>query len=107
MEDIYSWGDWFRCSKDIVRDKTLSQSAKWLYVVLSELNNCYSGKQGFFTRSNKDLMNDCGMSDKTLKKAKKDLIEKGYIKVWHNNLWGDDEQKTQTTYSICYYKLLK
>lgn len=107
MEDIYINGDWFKCSKDIVKDKTLSQSAKWLYVVLSELNNCYSGKQGIFTRLNKDLKIDCGMSDKTLKKAKKELIEKGYIKVWHNNLWSDNEHVRKTTYSICYYKLLK
>lgn len=106
MSDIYHGGDWFKCSKDIVRDKELSKSAKWLYVVLSCLNNQW-GKKGYFTRTNKDLMEDCNMSDKTLKDAKKDLINKGYIEVWRNNLWCDDEQKRKTTYSICYYKILK
>lgn len=105
--NIYDNGDWFKCSKDIIRDKNISQSAKWLYVVLSALNNHYGKDKGFFSRTNNDLMNDCNMSIGTLKKAKNELVEHGYIKVWHNQLWEDKENNKSTTFRICYYKLLK
>lgn len=104
---IYDNGDWFKCSKDIIRDCDLTKSAKWLYVVLSCLNNQYGKDKGFFTRTNDDLMRDAEMSEGTLKKAKKELINQGYIKVWHNQLWQDREQNKATTFRICYYKLLK
>lgn len=104
---IYENGDFFQCSKKIVRDKNISQSAKWLYVVLSCLNNQWGKKTGTFTRTNKELMNDCGMSAGTLKKAKKELVKGGYIKCWSNNLYSDDEHEKKTTFRICYYKILK
>lgn len=110
MSDIYSLGGWFKCSKGIVadlREKKISANAFRLYVVLSSLNNTYGKKQGFFTRRNEQLMEDVGMSDKTLKNTKKELIEKGYIKVWHNKLLVGEGGERKTTYAICYYKLLK
>lgn len=107
MADIYDYGDWFKCSKEIVRDKNISQSAKWLYVVLSCHNNMFGKNKGFFTRTNEDLKADVGMSDKTLKKAKKELIDNGYIEVWHNNLWQNADHDKQTTFKICYYRILK
>lgn len=104
---VYDNGDWFKCSKDIVRDCEVSKSAKWLYVVLSYLNNQFAKSKGFFTRTNEELLNDTGMSEGTLKKAKKELINQGYIKVWHNQLWQDADKEKSTTFRICYYKLLR
>ena len=105
--DIYNNGDWFKCSKEIVRDNNISQSAKWLYVVLSCLNNQFGKEKGFFTRTNNQLCYDANLSSGTLKKAKNELIDNGYIKVWHNQLWQDKEIEKKTTFRICYIRILK
>lgn len=105
--EIYKKGNWFKCSKCIAWEKNMSQSAKWLYVMLSCLNNHFGGGNGVFTRTNNDLMNDCCMSIGTLKRAKKELIDNGYIKCWHNNLYSNSQREKQTTFQICYYKILK
>ena len=45
----------------------LSINAKWLYVVLNELEHRFSGnKEDFFFRSNNDLAKDAGFSLPTL-----------------------------------------
>lgn len=104
--DMYNNGDWFQCSKEIVRDKNISQSAKWLYVTLSYLDNSFNGGNGCFSRKNKDLARDSGMSEKTLKKAKAELINSGYIKCWISNF--DISNKEKNTFpGICYYKILR
>ena len=47
---VYDSGDWFKCKKEIVRDKNISQSAKWLYIVLTYHNNFF-GKLYVFDKS--------------------------------------------------------
>lgn len=60
----------------------MSQNAKWLYVVLKELEQRYcSPTKDYFIRSNEELCEDSGMSMVTLKKAKKELKESGLIKL--------------------------
>lgn len=105
--DIYNNGDWFKCSKEIVRDNNISQSAKWLYVVLSCLNNQFGKEKGFFTRTNNQLCDDANLSSGTLKKAKNELIDNGYIEVWHNQLWQGKEIEKKTTFRICYIRILR
>lgn len=105
--NIYDNVAWFKCSKEIIKDENLSQSAKWLYVVLSNLNNYYGKDKGYFSRTNEKLMDDSGLSAGTLKKAKKELVDNGYIRVIHNQLWENKEQQKSTTFRICYYELLK
>ena len=107
MNDIYEWGDWFKCSKEIIRDESLSQSARWLYVVLSYHNNTFAGKNGIFTRTNEKLIQDTGLSHNTLNKAKKELVEHGYIEAWANSLYQDGTRTKLTTFKVCYYKILK
>lgn len=107
MSDIYEWGDWFKCSKEIVRDDNISKSAKWLYVVLSYLNNTYANKNGIFTRKNENLIEDTGLSHNTLNKAKKELVDNGYIETWQNSLYQDGTHTKLTTFKVCYYRLLK
>ena len=99
-------GDWFRCKKEIIRDKNISQSAKWLYVILSYLNNSFGGEKGCFSRKNADLAEDAGMSEKTMKKAKTELINAGYIKCWTNN-FNTSSKEEKTFPGICYYKILR
>lgn len=51
--------------------KTLSNNAKWLFVVLNELEQRYTGdEKDYFFRSNEELAEDCGFSLAGLKRAK-------------------------------------
>lgn len=102
---VYNNEAWFKCSKKIINDQNLSQSAKWLYVVLSCLNNNYGSNTGKFTRTNDELVKDSGIKITTLKKAKKELIDAGYIKVSRANLI-DLSAKKRTSFSVCEYDLI-
>lgn len=62
---------------------SLSINAKWLYVVLNELEHKYTGdKCDFFFRSNEDLAKDSGMSLATFKRAKKELLDTDLVQHW-------------------------
>lgn len=104
--EVYNNGDWFRCKKEIVRDENISQSAKWLYVTLCYLNNSFGGEKGCFSRKNAHLAKDAGMSEKTMKKAKTELINAGYIKCWIDN-FDISSKGEKTSPGICYYKILR
>ena len=55
--------------------KDLSINAKWLFVVLNELEQRYTGDktENYFYQSNEDLADLCGFSLSTLKRAKAEL----------------------------------
>ena len=95
-------GKKFNCNGFIMSDKKLSKSAKWLYVVLSYLYSQYGFKTGYFYRTNEQLENDSGIENRTLKKCKKELIDAGYIKVWHHNT-NEDTKNIR----VCFYSILK
>lgn len=95
-------GKKFTCNGFIMSDKKLSKSAKWLYVVLSYLYSQYGFKTGYFYRTNEQLENDSGIENRTLKKCKKELIDAGYIKVWHHNT-NEDTKNIR----VCFYSILK
>lgn len=85
--------------------KNLSKNAKWLFVVLNELEQRYTGeKEDFFFRSNEDLANDCHMSLPTLKRAKKELLSTELIQSWQihfvNKDTGKKSEKRTTAYRI-------
>ena len=62
--------------------KKMSINAKWLYVVLNELEQRYTGKDAnWFFRTDADLAVDAGMSEKTLKRAKAELKESGLVEI--------------------------
>lgn len=71
-------GNYLHLSRKVFNDErynNLSINAKWLYVVLNELEHKYTGdKEDFFWRSNEDLAKDCGYSLPTLKRAKRELL---------------------------------
>lgn len=95
-------GKQFICNDPIMTDKTVSRSAKWLYVVLSYLYSQYGFKTGCFYRTNEQLLEDAGISQMTLKTAKKELVDAGYIKVWHHNT-----NKNVKNIRVCFYSILK
>ena len=62
--------------------KNLSVNAKWMYVMLKHLSDKYAGKnRDFFYRSNAELAEDCGFSERTVVTAKAELIAAGLIKL--------------------------
>jgi hypothetical protein len=88
-------------------DCNLSFRAKWLYTVLSELEHRYTGdKCDFFFRPQDSLSNDTGMSIGTNRKARKELVEKEWIKTW-NMHWRDKKTGKLSEKHVTAYKLLK
>ncbi len=92
----------FTCNSSAVKDEKLSRSAKWLYVVLSYLYSQYGFKTGYFYRTNEQLEEDSGIENRTLKKCKKELVDAGYIKVWHHNT-----NENMKNIRVCFYSILK
>ena len=98
---------YLQLSRNLFSDeyKELSNNAKWLYVVLNELEQRYTGnKEDFFFRSNEDLCKDCNMSLPTLKRAKAELIKTDLIKHglihFRNTETGKLSEKKVSAYRI-------
>lgn len=86
--------------------KDLSINAKWLFVVLNELEQRFTGKkEDFFTRSNQQLCKDTGMSLATLKRAKAELIKTDLIETWKCHFLYENNKKSTLYYTA--YKILK
>lgn len=91
--------------------KDLSNGAKWLYVVLNELEQRYtSGRQngkGYFYRSDKELANDAGMCEKTLRKYKKELKEKApdLLNIEVSKYIEDEKTQKLSEESITFYTI--
>jgi len=77
--------------------KSLTDRAKVLYMYLCKAENIFSRDGNQFFRSNSDLARDAGFSIDKLKRAKRELIESGFIKI---NI--DSAGKTER---ITYYHL--
>lgn len=85
----------------------LSRNAKWLFVVLNELEARFTnGKKqnDFFFRTDAELCQDCGFSINTLKKAKAELRQTNLVKIgrghWHYKETGKSDIRQPTTYQI-------
>lgn len=87
----------------------LSQNAKWLFVVLNELEQryCGDGKQNFFIRSDKELCDDSGMSLATLKRSKTELKETDLIQTWKTHWIVDKNANKLSEKHITAYRILK
>lgn len=84
----------------------LSNGAKWLYVVLNELEQrfCTEDKDYFF-RSNEDLAHDACMSLPTLKTAKKELLEyPELVESWQAH-WADPETGRRSKKHVTAYRI--
>lgn len=102
----YENSNYIQLSRKIFKEKDLSASAKWLYCVLTELEHRFTGmKENFFFRSNEDLMQDSGLSNKTIVEAKKQLIEKKLIQNW--NMHFIDLEGKQSKKKVSAYRILR
>ena len=62
--------------------KDLSVGAKWLFVVLNELEQRYTGKKNdFFLRTDEQLVEDTGFSINTVRKYKIELKKTGLVHI--------------------------
>ena len=89
------------------RYKDLDYQAKWFYAVLSELEHRFTGaKEDFFFRSNQELVNDTGLSESTIKRRKKKLVDAGLIQTWQMH-WQDPQTKKKSEKHITAYRILR
>ncbi len=80
----------------------LSNGAKWLYVVLNELEQRFTGKeQNFFYRTDAKLAEDASISLATLKRYKAELRHSGLVEMWNGHFVYENGQKSEMKFS-CY-----
>lgn len=85
---------------------TLSIGAKWLFVVLNELEQRYTGKEcDFFYRTDAELSEDANISLATLKRYKAELRDSGLVKMWNGHFKYPDGKKSEKKFSC--YRILK
>ena len=98
---------YMQVSRKIVNDtqcRQLSINAKWLYIVLKELEQRFCGgksEKEFFLRSDRQLSEDTGMSLATLKRTKAELVETDLVKVgigWYTS--NERKEKHVTSYRL-------
>lgn len=104
----YDNKNYLELNRDIFQEpycSLLSYHAKWLFVVLKELEHRYCTSDTYeFFRTDKDLIKDTGLSEKTLKKAKKELKDyaSDLIDISSKPIW-DPEKKKYTKGHITHY----
>lgn len=103
----YRNSNYMQLSRLIFNDKYagLSNGAKWLFVVLNELEQRYCGtKNDFFTRSDSELANDAGISLSKLKRDKAELLQTDLVQSWQAHwIYGESKKKSErhiTAYRI-------
>lgn len=96
-------------SRELFTDqyKTLSINAKWLFVVLNELEQRYTGKnEDFFFRTNAELAEDTGMSLPVLKRAKAELVKTDLIHTYQMHFI-DHKTRKKSQKKVTAYKIKK
>lgn len=92
-------------TREIFTEKynSLSINAKWLFVVLNELEQRYAGnREDFFYRTNEELAKDCGFGLSTLKRAKAELLETDLVQSWQAHFIDQDSNKKSEKHFTCY-----
>ena len=85
----------------------LSSTSKWLFIVLNELEQRFTGKTvDYFYRSNEDLSIDTGIKLTTLKISKKELLETDLIESWQMH-WLNSETGKKSEKKVTAYRILK
>lgn len=80
----------------------LSDSAKWLFMVLKEDEHRYTGEgENFFYRSNVDLAEDCGWNIKKLERIKPEVLSSGLVETWMMH-WTKENGKLSETHVTAY-----
>lgn len=100
-------GNFIQLPREIFSDKyNLSVNAICLFVWLKELEHRYTNyRDSRFSRTNEQLVKDCGMSEKTLRKARQELIDKGFLTIEKRHYDKKNGQKSEQR--ITYYRLFR
>ena len=105
----YQQGHFIQVPRSLFSDERfmqLSDSSKWLFIVLKELEHRYTGQgEDFFFRSNEDLAADCGWSLRKFNRIKQELITSGLIQTWYTH-WQNSETGKKSEKHISAYRLL-
>lgn len=104
----YQEGFYLEFPRSLFKDErylSLSDQAKWLFLVLKENEHRFTskGKHSFF-RSNTDLARDCGWNVKKLERYKKEVASTGLISYKTtkegNKKTDPDDKKSITIYKV-------
>lgn len=80
----YKDGNYIQLSREIFDEeyKYMSDSAKWLYCYLSEMEHRYTGEdKHWFYRTDSDIAEDLNWSLSKVQRIKKELSDYGFIKI--------------------------
>ena len=87
--------------------KTLSNNAKWLFVVLNELEQRYTGdEKDYFFRTNEELAQDCNLGMTVLKQAKAELLKTDLVETWQAH-FVDTQNGTRSRKHVTCYRIKK
>lgn len=87
--------------------KCLTPTACKVYFMLCELEHRFcTDDTDYFFRTNEDLTEDTGLSLATVKKAKKELVEKKYVKTFPIHFQAV-ATKTRSKKKVTAYRILK
>jgi len=104
----YQTGHYMELPRQIFSNQTflnLSDSAKWLYLVLKEDEHRFTGKdETFFFRSNEDLAKDCGWKLTKLTRYKQELIKTDLIQTWQMH-WLDKTTNKKSEKHVTAWRL--
>lgn len=99
----YKDGNYIQLSRVIFCDeyRDMSDSAKWLYCYLSELEHRHTGiDKDWFYKTDKDIADSLNWSISKVQRLKKELSDYGFIKIMKTH-------SQNSTMHITAYKLLK
>ena len=99
----YKEGNFIELYRIIFDLPDLSIKARWLYCVLTNLEHKYTGKgKKWFFRKDEELSLDSGLSERTIIRARQELVSAGLIRVGkaHYISNGRKSSFTVTTYEI-------
>lgn len=80
----YKDGNYIQLSREIFDEeyKYMSDSAKWLYCYLSEMEHRHTGvDKHWFYRTDSDIAEDLNWSISKVQRIKKELFDYGFIKI--------------------------
>ena len=99
-------------SRELFTDKynSLSLGAKWLFVVLNELEQRFTDSpevdDGLFYRTNEDLAADAGISVQSLARYKEELCQSDLIETGMMR-WKDPQTGKRSKERFTYYRIKK
>ena len=107
----YGNTEYMQLTRSIVNEyDNLSNGAKWLFVVLNELEHRFTtgreGGQDFFFRTNAALAKDARVSETTLKRQKAELKKSGLVQIWQMH-WTDPKTGKKSEEKVTAYRILR